>query len=187
MKHNIYDKVLVHSIVLALSNFGWNDLPKKELLLNSITWLHEKYKQDGEKAHLYKAINHAYAFLQLGFEYEQGKEIFEPIVEELGITVEEVFPAREWVYKKMALTKCNIRNVLNRWNPKLHSMKSQDVVDDIYDNIRYKRLGEYLYHSGKVLCQDGEKVLWENTYWLYVREDRNVFYNVNLNKYYTFE
>lgn len=183
----IYDKVLVHSIILAVSGFGWNALPHRDVLLKSIDLLYEKYKQDNDKEHLYKAINHAYAFLQMGFDYEQGKETFEPVVEALSMTMEEVFPAKEWIYKKRTLTKCGIHGIIERWNPNLQSMKIMEVVNDVYDNIRYKRIGDYLYHSGKILCQDGDKTLWENTYWLYVREDENIFYHVNRNQYYTFE
>lgn len=183
----IYDKVLVHSIVLALSHFGLSDIPQKEVLLNSIVWLYEKYKQDSDKEYLRKAINHAYAFLQLGFSFKDGKEVFEPVVKELGLTMEDVFPEKIWIYKKEKLTKSNIRSLIARWNPNLQSMKSAEVVNDIYDNIRYNRLGSYLYHSGKVLCQDGNKTLWEHMYWLYVKDDGNIFYSVNTNEYYTFE
>lgn len=183
----IYNKVLIHSIILAVSHFGLDTLTSKEVLMGSIKWLYEKYEQDNNEEYLYKAINHAYAFLEMGYDYKCGKDSFEPVVTALGMTMEDIFPAKKWKYKKLPLTKCNIRGLIGRWNPNLQSMKIDEVVNDIYDNIRYKRIGDYLYHSGKVFCRDNEDTLWDGTYWLYVREDENIFYHVNENRYYTFE
>ena len=183
----LYDKYQVYCIILALSQFGWNTLPAKEILLDSIAWLHENYKRTKDRTFLIKAVNHAYALLQLGYDYKQGKDIFEELVDALGLSVEEVFPARQWIYRKRALTKSGIRSVIGRWNSNLQSMKINDVVQDIYDNIRNHHVGEYLYYSGRVMFADGEKTLWENTYRLYVTEDENVLYDVNRNQYYTFE
>lgn len=183
----LYDKYLVDCIILALSEYGYRTLSAKEMLLDSIVWLRENYLRTQDDTILIKAVNHAYAFLQMGYDYNVGKNIFEMLVKDLGMSVEEVFPAKEWIYRKRPLTKVGIRNVMGRWNPNLQSMKINDVVQDIFDNIRYQRAGEYLYHSGRVLCQESEKTLWENTYRLYVTEDENIFHDVNHNQYYTFE
>ncbi len=47
-----------------------------------------------------------------------------------------------------------------------------------------RQIGEYTYHCGKVIRQDGENTLWENTCKLFVQEEEVVFYNVNKGKYY---
>ena len=75
---------------------------------------------------------------------------------------------------------------MGKWNPVLHSMKISDVVSDIIGKVSGGIEGEYLYFCGKVLEQDGEKVLWEHTFKLYVREREAILYDVNKNKYYVF-
>lgn len=183
----LYDKYLVSCIIFALSEYGYSALCAKDILLDSICWLREAYNRNADDMLLKKAVNHAYAYLEMGYDYNVGKNVFEMLVKDLGMSVEEVFPANEWIYRKRPLTKVGIRNVMGRWNPNLQSMKINEVVQDIYDNIRYHRVGEYLYHSGRVLCQEGEKTLWENTYRLYVTENENIFHDVNHNQYYAFE
>ena len=89
--------------------------------------------------------------------------------------------------KKLKATKYNIRNVLGRWNPRLHSMKIAEVVSDIYAKVAEREIGEYLYYSGKVISSSENGNLWEQTYWLYVRTDESILYDVNKNKYYVFE
>ena len=98
---------------------------------------------------------------------------------------EEIFSPIKYRYKKIPLTSTNIRNLLGRWNPRLHSMKINDAVQDIKDKVSNKKEGIYLYHSGKIIKQEGEKILWEQTYKLYVQNDEAIFHDINKNKYYT--
>ena len=63
-------------------------------------------------------------------------------------------------------------------------MKISDAVEDIIEKSRNRQIGEYTYHCGRVIKQDGANTLWENTCRLYVREEEVVFQNVNKGKYY---
>ena len=74
--------------------------------------------------------------------------------------------------------------MLGKWNPGLQSMKISDAVEDIIEKSRNRQIGEYTYHCGKVIKQDEENTLWENTCKLYVREEEVILHNVNKGKYY---
>ena len=69
----------------------------------------------------------------------------------------------------------------------MHCMKISEVVADIMDKANRKVIGEYLYHSGKVLIREGEEMLWEHTFRLYVREDEVILHDLNGEKYYMLE
>lgn len=180
----LYDKVEIAAIKLALYNIDTFNDSGEEILLKSIAWLKESYEECHNIIYLQKAVWHIYVYLELGFPFERGEGEFKQILEYLGKDVEEVFPKKKYFHRKMELSKANIRNLLGRWNPRFHSMKIEDAVSDIMEKAVEKQEGEYIYHSGKVIEQTEDKVLWENTFKLYVRQDEAVFYDVNKNKYY---
>lgn len=182
----LYDFVEVAAIKIAVGNmevFGGNC---KDILLKSIDWLIVYYENTNEKMYLEKAMWHAYAYSELGFGYEEGKEQFEKVMTKLNM---DVFGRRKFeksFYKKVKLTRSSVNSLLGRWNPKLHSMKIDDAVTDIIAKASTGKQGEYLYHSGKVIEQRDGKELWEKTYKLFVRESEAVLYHINANKYYIF-
>ena len=68
-----------------------------------------------------------------------------------------------------------------------YSMIVSEQAADIMDKANRKVIGEYLYHSGKVLIREGEEMLWEHTFRLYVREDEVILHDLNGEKYYMLE
>lgn len=182
----LYDVVEIKAIMIALGNIESIGEKSKEILLKSIVWLRKYYERSLDRGFLEKAVWHAYAYLNLGFPYEEIEKEIQKIVAYLGTDIQEVFPEKQWKYRKMKLTKTNVRNLIGRWNPKLHSMNITDVVEDIIQNVREKRVGEYLYYSGKRIEQEGEKTLWEQTYKLYVNQDEAILHALNKNVYYMF-
>ena len=102
----------------------------------------------------------------------------------LDKAVWHIYAYRSWGSKKIPLKKMRINQLLGKWNPGLHSMKISDAVEDIIEKSLNRQIGEYTYHCGRVIKQEGENTLWENTCKLYVREEEVVFQNVNKGKYY---
>lgn len=179
-----YNSVEVEVIKLGLDNIEALGLSGKEVLKQSIVWLREKYETTDDARYLDKAVWHIYAYLEMGYPYESGKEEFQAVLDALGEKEEDVFPKRSWGSKKIPLKKMRINQLLGKWNPGLQSMKISDAVEDIIEKSRNRQIGEYTYHCGKVIKQDEENTLWENTCKLYVRDEEVVFHNVNRGKYY---
>lgn len=182
-----YDSIMVATIKLAVANLERVGAISKEVLLESIGWLRLKYEQEKDPIFLHKAICHVYAYLELGFPYEDGVHEFQKVLNYLNLDKDTAFSSLQCKSKKLKVTKYNIRNILGRWNPRLHSMKIAEVVSDIYDKVIEKKIGEYLYYSGKIISSSESDTLWEQTYWLYVHTDEAILYDVNRNKYYVFE
>ena len=179
-----YNGMEVEGIKLGVRNIEDLGLSSKDALEKSVVWLREKYEITGDVRYLNKAVWHIYAYLEMGYPYESAKEEFQAVLDALGEKEEEVFPKRSWGSKKVPLKKMRINQLLGRWNPGLQSMKISDAVEDIIEKARNTNVGEYTYHCGRVIKQDGENTLWENTCRLYVRDEEVVFYNVNKGKYY---
>lgn len=183
----LHDMVEVEAIKIAVGNLEGLGIPSKEVLIKSVTWLREKYELSGEYRYLVKAVWHIYAYLGLGFSYEEGEREFDTVLKHLNKDREEIFPARQWIYKRVKLSKTNVRNLLGGWNPVLHSMKINDVVSDILHRVENSEKGVYLYHSGKLIVENQEKQLWDQTYKLYIDEEGAVFQNLNKNRYYVLD
>lgn len=183
----LYDSTMVEAIKLAVGNCEVQGIISKEVLLESIIWLREKYEQEKNLAFLKKALCHILAYLELGFSYEDGVEEFHIVLNYLDLDEDTVFPKPAWKYRRVSLTKCNIRSMLGRWNPYLHSMKISEVVSDVYNKVLEHKTGKYLYYCGKIIRQNESGTLWEQTYWLYIRPEESFLYDVNKNKYYIFE
>ena len=179
-----YNVMEVEGIKLGVRNIEDLGLSSKDVLEQSIFWLRDKYEMTGDVRYLDKAVWHIYAYLEMGYPYESGKKEFQAVLDALGEKEEDVFPKRSWGSKKIPLKKMRINQLLGKWNPGLHSMKISDAVEDIIEKSLNRQIGEYTYHCGKVIKQDGENTLWENTCKLYVREKEVVFHNVNKGKYY---
>ena len=181
----LYHAIEVQIIKLAVCNIESVGLSGREVLTGSIVWLCERYEETKERKYLEKAVWHMYAYLELWHPYEMAQREFDTVLDYLGVRAEEIFSPIKYNYKKIPLNNTNIRNLLGRWNPRLHCMKIDDVVKDIKDKVANKKEGVYLYHSGKIIKQEKKEVLWEQTYRLYVRSDEAVFHDLNKNKYYT--
>ena len=165
----LYNGVEVQTIKLVLSGTESTGISSKQVLLNCIVYLTETYRESREFSYLEKAVWHMYAYLELGFSYADGEEVF-PI---------------QYFGKKVALNKSAIRKILGKWNPKLHSMKVSEAVNDILGNIKNKNTGTYIYHSGKIISKSDNENLWEKTFKLYIQEEA-ILYDVNKKEYYTF-
>lgn len=179
-----YNSVEVEVIKISLCNIESLGLSGKDILEQSVIWLREKYEITGDARYLDKAVWHIYAYLEMGYPYESGRENFQTVLDALGEKEEDVFPKRSWGKKKVPLKKMRINQLLGKWNRGLQSMKISDAVEDIIEKSLNRQIGEYTYHCGKIIRQDGENTLWENTCKLYVREEEVVFHNVNKGKYY---
>jgi len=154
-----YNSMEVEVIKLGLRDIEDLGLSSKDALEKSVVWLRDKYETTGDVRYLDKAVWHIYAYLEMGYPYESGKKEFQAVLDALGEKEEEVFPKRSWGSKKVPLKKMRINQLLGKWNPGLHSMKISDAVEDIIEKTRNRQIGEYTYHCGREIKQEGENTL----------------------------
>lgn len=183
----LYNTVEVEGIKLALRNLEHQEKKCREVLLSSIRWLRQYYEMTRDQGYLEKAVWHMYAYLDMGFFYEDGEEEFAHILDGLQVSAEELDPPLKNHYKKVKVSKMGINNLLGSWNPRLQCMKIGEAVNDIIDKIDSRKIGEYTYYCGRLIKEENGERLWEHTFRLYVREDENLFYDVRNNLYYELE
>ena len=182
----MYNEVEVKAILIAVHNIENVGLNSKKVLLNSIEWLRCQYEITQDESFLIKAVWHIYAYLELGYPYISGELEFNRILNCLQLDINTVFPKKGWAYKKVALKKSNINQILGRWHPHFQSMKIEAAILDIIDKVENKKIGSFIYHCGKMLEQKDNKALWEKTFVLRVTEDEAVLQDVNKSNTYSF-
>lgn len=160
----MYNEVEVKAILIAVHNIENVGLNSKKVLLNSIEWLRCQYEITQDESFLIKAVWHIYAYLELGYPYISGELEFNRILNCLQLDINTVFPKKGWAYKKVALKKSNINQILGRWHPHFQSMKIEAAILDIIDKVENKKIGSFIYHCGKMLEQKDNKALWEKTF-----------------------
>lgn len=72
----LYNGVEVQTIKLVLSGTESTGISSKQVLLNCIVYLTEKYRESREFSYLEKAVWHMYAYLELGFSMQTEKKFF---------------------------------------------------------------------------------------------------------------
>ena len=150
----LYNTVEIAAIKLALQNMEHQEQKCKTVLLGSIRWLRETYERTRDEVFLKKAVWHIYAYLEMGFLYEYGKEEFTYVLNYLHKSADEMNPPWKNHYKKIRVSKVQICKLLGSWNPKLHCMKIGDAVNDIIEKINSGKVGEYTYHCGKQIQEE---------------------------------
>ena len=183
----LYNGVEVEAIKLSVKNLEKLNISSKETLLKSINYLEKDYLLQQKKEYLEKAIWHIYAYLELGFSCEEEKELFEKIFKYVDISIGELLPNNQWKCRSVSLNKTNVRDILGRWNPVLHSMKLEDAVRDIMTKISMREEGEYLYYCGKIIDDTNDGILWEHMFKLYINSTTSFMFDVNKNKYFIFK
>lgn len=153
----MYNEVEVKAILIAVHNIENVGLNSKKVLLNSIEWLRCQYEITQDESFLIKAVWHIYAYLELGYPYISGELEFNRILNCLQLDINTVFPKKGWAYKKVALKKSNINQILGRWHPHFQSMKIEAAILDIIDKVENKKIGSFIYHCGKMLEQKDNK------------------------------
>ena len=78
----LYNGVEVQTIKLVLSGTESTGISSKQVLLNCIVYLTETYRESREFSYLEKAVWHMYAYLELGFSYADGEEIFQTVLDD---------------------------------------------------------------------------------------------------------
>lgn len=70
-----YNKVEVAVVKLAVANMEALGLSAAEVLLQSVFWLKDQYEISHRKEYLEKAIWHIFAYLELGYIFEDIKDL----------------------------------------------------------------------------------------------------------------
>lgn len=178
-------EIRVETIKLALTGIEEVGLNSEDVLRDSIDWLYERYSASNTKAFLEQATKHMQAYVQLGFPYEKNEEVFDEILDLLQMDRSQIQFLDKNCTKTIRLNKKQVRSMIGRWSPHLHSMTINAVVDDIIDKVEHEKDGVYTYSSGRTIACGRE--LPKDEYRLIVDGQTAQFFDLRRKLYYTIE
>ena len=177
--------ISMEAVKLALENIEDTGLEAKEVLTDSRTWLYDRYYQTGDRKYLEQALRNMQAYNQLGYAYEEEQELFDEILCILGAEKVQVMFLDEKYTRKVRLNKYQVRSMIGKWNPHIHSMTINAVVDDVIDKVTKEKDGVYTYRSGQTISRGKE--LPKDEYRLIIYGHKAQFFDIRQRLYYTIE
>lgn len=173
----------VEAVKLALKSVMRQNISVKETILGSIKFLWDCYRWSKDHRYLLAALASLQAYLELGFDYEDGREMFDQLMEKLETAREIQFAGKYFPTTIIQLNKTQIKKVIGPWNSsKYHTMPIGEMLEDIMEKVGHKEEGRYEYHSN---LQEGSEKL-DRVFELFVGEDASYLHDVQKDKYYLF-
>ena len=166
----------VEAIKLAAGSVQYKNLSIKQTFFLSVKQLYEYYINMNNVCYLETAILHIQAYLEMGFPYDEGKEIFDLVIEGTGSTQELKFPNKFYAAKTIKLNKAQVRSMIRKWPPSSHQvMKIDEVVDDIISKVRKKENGIFYYKCAAT----------KDIYELVISEKETFFHDMQMGIFYS--
>lgn len=170
-------KQYVEAIKMAVGSVQYKGISINNTFITVVLQLHEYFESSKNINYLETALLHIQAYLEMGFPYEEGAEVFDVILRELGTTKELMFPKKFYSSKVVKLNKTQIRGMIKKWpaSPQ-QSMKIDDVVLDIIEKVSKKEKGIYYYNCAVI----------NDMYELVIAESDVFFHDLTRGFFYTF-
>lgn len=167
----------IEAIKLAAGSVQYKNLSVKTTFMDAISHLYQHYTNSGNIQYLETATLHIQAYLEMGFPYDDGEELYNLILEKLGTTKELKFPHKFYSAKKIKLNKAQVKSMIKKWPASSHQkIKIDEVVTDIIEKVRKKENGIFYY----------ECIVTNDIYELVISEKETFFHDLGRGIFYTF-
>lgn len=176
-------KMQIEAIKLAVGTTPYIGFSISEVYEAAIERLKKYYEETIEIAYLEAALLHIHAYMEMGYDYEDKKDLFDYILNRLGLNRYSEFPKMYYVSKKVKLTKSQVRSMIQRWPSSKKRMSIGEVVEDIIDRVKNKKIGIYYYNSNPTPDKNGTT---GDLYELVVGDTESHFHDIKRRKYFTF-
>lgn len=167
----------IEAIKLAAGSVQYKNLSIKTTFIDAISQLYQYYTNSGNIKYLEIATLHIQAYLEMGFAYEDGKKLYDLVLEKLGTTRELKFPSKFYSAKKIKLNKAQVKSMIKKWPASPHQkMKIDEVVADIIKKVEKKENGIFYYKCA----------VTNDMYELVISEKETFFHDLRRGIFYVF-
>lgn len=177
-------KLKIEAIKLAVGTTSYIGFPICGIYEAAIERLIQYYKETSEKTYLEAALLHIHAYMEMGYEYEDKKAIFDYVLKNLGLERAIEFPKAYYTSRKIKLNKTQVRSMIQRWPASKQRVGINDVVEDIINKVKNKKIGIHYYNSDPT--PDSPKSTGD-LYELVIGEQESYFHDIKRRRYFTFE
>lgn len=177
-------KMKIEAIKLAIGTTSYIGFPISGMYEAAITRLKQYYEETNEVEYLEAALLHIRAYMEMGYDYDDRKELFDYVLKELDIERGTIFPKVYYNARKVKLVKSQVRKLIMRWPTSKQRMGINEVVEDIISKVKNKEIGIHYYNSDPTPDNpDTSGDLYE----LVIGESETYFHDIKRRKYFTFQ
>lgn len=176
-------KMQIEAIKLAVGSTSYIGFPISGIYEAAIERLKQYYQETNETAYLEAALLHIHAYMEMGYDYEDKRELFDYILNGLGLDRLSEFPKMYYSARKIKLTKSQVRSMIQKWPASTQRMGINDVVEDIINKVKNHEIGIHYYNSNPTPEKRGTT---GDLYELVVGETETYFHDIKRRKYFTF-
>ena len=172
------DQNYVEAIKLAAGSVQYKTMSVTDTLKCAICLLYEYYCYTRRENYLHVALLHIQAYMEMGFTYESGSDVFDKILNCLDTSKEEAFPQKYYSSKRVKVNKSQIKSMIRRWPASGNqTMRLDEVVEDIIHKVKSQEKGIFHYK-----CE-----VTKDIYELVINETEMFFHDLARGMFYTFE
>lgn len=178
---------IINAMKLSFGMVHYRGLSIEETFYRSIKELYRMFEVTTTNKYLETAVLQIRAYLEMGFIYDKYSELFDNVLKSLGTSRDVSFPKRFYCSSQIRLNKSQVKKMIRKWSTsRNHTMKIDEVVDDIITKVKNNEKGIYHYHSNKEPI-DMKDTVSNDIYELVIDENGSFFCDIKRQKYYTFK
>lgn len=172
----------VAALKLMLGSLAYQELSITKTVEQVVTRLCRYYQEFSDKKYLELALLYIKVYLEMGFVYDELKEVFEQALILWGEPKEAFYKAFEVSgSEKKKYSKNEIKSMIRRWSSsKYHTKTIDEVVEDIQEKVEKQSHGIYYYHSN----ENPKQSHMDEVYELVIGEHESYLHDISRNKYY---
>lgn len=175
--------MMIEAIKLAVGSTSYIGFPISGVYESAVERLKQYYEETRENAYLEAALLHIHAYMEMGYDYDDKKDLFDYVLSHLGTERSVEFPKLYYVPRKVKLTKGQVRTMIQKWPASKSRMAINDVTDDIISKVKNRDIGIYYYNSNPTPEKPGTT---GDLYELVIGEEESYFHDIKRRKYFTF-
>ncbi len=137
-----------------------------------------------DEIYLQIALTQTYAYMEMGFCYQDNQECFDELLRRLGTCRELEFPRMIFPSERIPLNKSRLRSAIGKWiPPRDQRLTGPELYADMIKKVSDCEEGYYEYTSGAVKKNQSNAGRLE----LFVGARDSYLYNVDRDIYYLFD
>lgn len=173
----------IEAIKLAVGTTSYIGFPISGIYEAAIERLKQYYIETKDQTYLEAALLHIHAYMEMGYDYDDKRELFDYVLSRLGTERNIEFPKLYYISKSIKLTKTQVRTMIQRWPTSRNRMALNDVIADIISKVKNKDIGIHYYNSNPTPNKPGSS---GDLYELVIGEEESYFHDIKRRKYFTF-
>ncbi len=179
----------IMSMVYTLELLSYKGMSVRGTVHQSLIWLKEWYKQQGDCRYLDLALLQISALCWMGLAQEEDRALYNELCILAGTNIENLIEDCAGIAKRVKVSRPSIRSLIGKWMPnKKNSMTKSDVVEDILEKLETQKQGQYYYNYEKswlknVRSEEAKKDLYK----LVINQEESFLLDLKQFRIYTFE